>query len=78
MILLIVSFIAGVLTILAPCILPLLPVVLGGAVSDAGNRRRPFIIIIALSLSVFIFTLLLKGSTALITVSPSCRSSQRA
>ena len=71
MTLLIVSFIAGVLTVLAPCILPLLPVILGGAVAEAGNKRRPFIIIASLSISVFAFTLLLKGSTALINVSPS-------
>ncbi len=67
----IISFIAGVLTILAPCILPLLPVVLGSSVAEAGNKRRPFIIIGALCVSVFIFTLILKGSTALITTSPS-------
>jgi len=71
MTLFIVSFIAGILTVLAPCILPLLPVILGGAVAEAGNKRRPFIIIGSLSISVFLFTLLLKGSTALITVSPS-------
>ncbi len=71
MTLLIVSFIAGILTVLAPCILPLLPVILGGAVAEARNKRRPYIIIGALSVSVLVFTLLLKGSTALITVSPS-------
>jgi cytochrome c biogenesis protein CcdA/thiol-disulfide isomerase/thioredoxin len=68
---LIISFIAGILTILAPCVLPLLPVILGSSVADAGNRKRPFIIIGALSLSVFAFTLILKGSTALISTSPS-------
>ena len=71
MILFFVSFIAGVLTVLAPCILPLLPVILGGVMAEAGNKRRPIIIIGSLSISVFIFTLLLKGSTALINVSPS-------
>ncbi len=67
----IISFIAGVLTILAPCILPLLPVILAGSVTETKNRRRPLIIIAALSASVFAFTLLLKGTTALITVSPT-------
>ncbi|MEN9524084.1 MAG: hypothetical protein RL536_153 [Candidatus Parcubacteria bacterium] len=67
----IISFLAGVLTILAPCILPLLPVILAGSVTETKNRRRPFIIIGSLSVSVFIFTLLLKGTTALITVSPT-------
>jgi cytochrome c biogenesis protein CcdA/thiol-disulfide isomerase/thioredoxin len=71
MTLFIVSFIAGVLTVLAPCILPLLPVILGGVTSDVTNRRRPIVIITALSVSVLIFTLLLKGSTALIDVSPT-------
>lgn len=71
MTLLIVSFIAGVLTVLAPCVLPLLPVILGGTVAGAGDRRRPFIIIAALAVSVLVFTLLLKGGTALISVPPS-------
>ena len=71
MILFTVSFIAGVLTVLAPCVLPLLPVTLGGAMAEAGNRRRPLIIIASLATSVFVFTLLLKGSTALLNTSPS-------
>ena len=71
MTLLIVSFIAGILTVLAPCVLPLLPVILGGTIAEAGNKKRPLIIIGSLSLSVLVFTLLLKGSTALIDVSPS-------
>lgn len=71
MILFIVSFVAGVLTVLAPCVLPLLPVVLAGSVAETKNVRRPIVIIASLSVSVFIFTLLLKGSTALIGASPS-------
>ncbi len=71
MTLFIISFIAGVLTVLAPCILPLLPVILAGSVSETSNKRRPFIIIGSLSLSVLAFTLLLKGSTALITITPT-------
>ena len=68
---LIIAFIAGVLTVLAPCILPLLPVILVGSVTETKNRRRPFVIIASLSISVLVFTLLLKGTTALISVSPS-------
>ena len=71
MVLLVVSFLAGMLTVLAPCVLPLLPVILAGSVTDASDRRRPVIIIVSLSISVFIFTLLLKGSTALISSSPT-------
>lgn len=66
MALLIVSFIAGLLTVLAPCILPLLPVIIGGSASGAKSRLKPFVIIGSLSVSIIIFTLLIKFSTALI------------
>ena len=71
MTLFITSFVAGFLTILAPCILPLLPVTLGGSVTEVGNKRRPLVIIGSLAISVFAFTLLLKGSTAIISISPT-------
>lgn len=64
----IVSLIAGALTVLAPCILPLLPVVLGGSAADVTNTRRPIRIVLWLSLSVFVFTFLLKVSTVLIGI----------
>lgn len=68
--LLFTSFLAGVLTILAPCVLPLLPVIVGGA---AGSRNRwyPFILVTSLSASVVLFTLLLKASTLLIDIPQS-------
>src|SRR3989338_9998715 len=66
---LIVSFIAGVLTVLAPCILPLLPVVIG---SSAAGRSRytPYIVVGSLALSIILFTYLLKASTVFIMVPP--------
>ena len=66
---LIVSFIAGVLTVLAPCILPLLPVVIG---SSAAGRSRwtPYVVVGSLGLSVIAFTFILKVSTAFIAVPP--------
>ena len=73
MILLIISFLAGVLTALAPCILPLLPVIVGGsleAAGDSGSRRRMYTIVASLGASVVLFTLLLKASTALIGIPP--------
>ncbi|MEO6907190.1 MAG: cytochrome c biogenesis protein DipZ [Abditibacteriaceae bacterium] len=71
MILLLGSFIAGILTVLAPCVLPLLPVIIGGAVSgDTKDARRPFIIAGALAISILAFTLLLKATTLLINVPP--------
>ncbi len=65
--LLIPSFLAGALTILAPCILTLLPVILGGSV-EGRNPLRPLVITVSLGLSVIIFTLLLKGTTAFIGI----------
>lgn len=57
-----VSFLAGVLTVLAPCVLALLPVILGGTLGQQ-NPYRPLIIAVSLGISVIIFTLLLKFLT---------------
>lgn len=73
MILLVISFIAGVLTVLAPCILPLLPVIIGGSVEAVGGgnaRKRMLTIVSSLGASVIVFTLLLKASTVLIEIPP--------
>ena len=72
MLLLLISFIAGVLTVLAPCILPLLPVIVGGSLSDGGtggfNKKKALTIIISLGVSVIAFTFLLKASTLFIGI----------
>jgi cytochrome c-type biogenesis protein len=65
--LLIASFLAGVLTILAPCVLPLLPVIIGGSLTEK-NIRRPIVITLSLAGSIVVFTLLLKTSTLLIDI----------
>lgn len=71
MTLLIISFIAGALTVLAPCILPLLPIVVGGAVGGQQHPYRAYIITASLAVSILIFTLLLKFSTALLGIPAS-------
>ncbi|PIR83982.1 cytochrome C biogenesis protein [Candidatus Kaiserbacteria bacterium CG10_big_fil_rev_8_21_14_0_10_51_14] len=69
MTLLLISFIAGVLTVLAPCVLPLLPVIVGGSMEGgSASRRRAFVIVASLGVSLILFTLLLKASTVLIGV----------
>lgn len=76
MIELIAAFLAGALTVLAPCVLPLLPVIIGGSVvrgqdatrSESARRRSGFVIIGSLVVSIVIFTLLLKATTALLGV----------
>lgn len=64
-----ISVIAGVLTVLAPCTLPILPVIIG---TSAGSRspRTPYIVVGSLLVSVIIFTFLLKVSTVFITIPP--------
>jgi cytochrome c-type biogenesis protein len=99
------ALVAGVLTTLAPCVLPLLPVIVGGSVAPAGrgtaaapattpsgttapattavagpatapapvvlgDRQRAFVIAGSLALSVMLFTLALRASTALIDIPP--------
>ena len=67
MTLLIVSFLAGILTVLAPCILPLLPVVIGAS-SQGRSTYTPYIVVGSLALSIIAFTFILKVSTIFITV----------
>ncbi len=73
MTLLIISFLAGVLTIAAPCTFTLLPVIVGGSIARSGHDKepswkRPLIISISLGLSVIFFTLILKASTSLLGI----------
>jgi cytochrome c-type biogenesis protein len=61
---------AGILTTLAPCVLPLLPVIVGGSLDrhGASGRARAYIITTSLGVSVVLFTLLLRASTLLIDI----------
>lgn len=52
-------FIAGVLTILLPCILPLIPIVLGVSIADK-NRWRPLVTIVGMLISFVGSTFLLQ------------------
>lgn len=66
---LVVSFIAGALTILAPCILPLLPIIVGRSLEDGKlDKKKTFVVIASLGVSVMVFTLLLKATTVFITI----------
>src|ERR671933_140037 len=53
--LLVIGFLAGVVTAISPCVLPVLPILLAGGA--AGGRRRPYAIIAGLVLSFTAFTL---------------------
>ncbi len=58
-ILLAFAFLSGVITILSPCILPVLPILLSGGVS--GGRARPFGVISGFVVSFTVFTLALSA-----------------
>lgn len=64
------AVVAGVLTTLAPCVLPMLPVIVGGSIgpSTAASRRRAYVITTSLGASIVVFTLALKASTSLIGI----------
>jgi cytochrome c biogenesis protein CcdA/thiol-disulfide isomerase/thioredoxin len=53
--LLIVAFVAGVVTAVSPCVLPVLPIIL--ATGAGGDRRRPYLVIAGLIASFSFFTL---------------------
>lgn len=64
-----VSFLAGFLTVLAPCVLALLPIIIGGSIRGGKpDLAKALRIVISLAVSVTLFTLLLKATTALLGV----------
>jgi cytochrome c-type biogenesis protein len=69
----IIAFVAGILTVLAPYILPLIPVIVGGSTLHQDQRQKvslkhPLIIVASLTVSIVVFSLLLKLTTALLGV----------
>lgn len=67
--LLIVSFLAGILTVLAPCVVSIIPILLARS-ADGKKARNPGWLIFGLSLSIIVFTVLLKATTVLISIPP--------
>ncbi len=59
LILILFAFIAGIVTILSPCILPILPIVLSSSLT--GGKKRPFGIVLGFIASFTFFTLLLSS-----------------
>lgn len=59
LILILFAFIAGFVTILSPCILPILPIVLSSGLS--GGHKRPLGVVIGFVLSFTLFTLFLSS-----------------
>jgi cytochrome c biogenesis protein CcdA/thiol-disulfide isomerase/thioredoxin len=70
--LLISSIVAGALTVVSPCIMSLLPIIVGGAADtnskDKFNYKKAFTVIISLGISVLFFTFALKVSSIFINI----------
>ncbi len=62
------AFISGVITILSPCILPVLPIVLAGG--SSGGKARPFGVIAGFVVSFTFFTLALSAIVQALGISP--------
>jgi cytochrome c biogenesis protein CcdA/thiol-disulfide isomerase/thioredoxin len=56
LVLLAIGFVAGVVTAISPCVLPVLPILLAGGASDE-EPRRPYAIVAGLASSFTVFTL---------------------
>lgn len=64
------AFLAGVLTIFAPCILPVLPILLAGSIGKK-NRLRPLFIVLGFIIFFVLLTLLFSVFSKLLGLSPT-------
>lgn len=71
MLLIFVAFVSGILTILTPCVLPILPVIVGGAASEGVNKKKAVVITLSLAVSAALFTILLRATTLFIAINPA-------
>jgi cytochrome c biogenesis protein CcdA/thiol-disulfide isomerase/thioredoxin len=67
-VLLVFAFVSGVITILSPCILPVLPIVLAGG--SSGGKARPFGVISGFVASFSFFTLALAAIVQALGIDP--------
>src|SRR5262249_38693090 len=69
LLLLVVAFAAGIVTVLSPCILPILPVVLGSSVN--GGKNPPLGVVAGFFVRFFLFTLAAAPILYPLDISPS-------
>jgi cytochrome c biogenesis protein CcdA/thiol-disulfide isomerase/thioredoxin len=69
--LLLFAFLSGLVTILAPCIWPLLPIVLSSSISGEGGHRRPLGITLGIMFSFTLFTLFISYIVKLFHIDPN-------
>lgn len=70
----ILSFLAWMLSVLAPCVLPVLPVILWWSLGTQ-KRYKPLVIVLSTAFFITLFTVLLKASTVLIDIPSTVRTS---
>jgi cytochrome c-type biogenesis protein len=63
-----VALLAGALSVLAPCVIGLLPVLVGRSVLPGARAHSAWLVIAGLCVSIVVFSMLLKASTLLIGV----------
>ncbi|NED99216.1 cytochrome c biogenesis CcdA family protein [Phytoactinopolyspora halotolerans] len=63
-----VALVAGGLSVLAPCVVGLLPILIGRSVGAESRARNVGLVIVGLCASIFAFSILLKATTLLIGV----------
>lgn len=66
--LLLASFFSGIFSVLAPCVVALLPVLLAADPNTKRRHHRPLVVIGSLLLSIIVFSILLKSTTALLFI----------
>lgn len=59
------SFIFGMLTVLSPCVLPLLPTILAGSLGY-NDKKRIIVIVLSLSISIILFSIFLKSGLEIV------------
>ena len=61
------AFLSGIVTILSPCILPVLPIILSGSI---GGKRKPLGVVVGFIVSFSLFTLLLSTLVQALNIPP--------
>lgn len=62
------AFVAGIVTILSPCILPILPIILSGVVGEKVDKQKPYGIVTGFVLSFTFFILFLSSIVSITNI----------
>ena len=71
----VLAFVAGLITAVSPCVLPVLPIVLGGGIGE--NRRRPYAIIAGLATCFLVSIVFAAGCSTPSVCRKTCSGTSR-